>query len=302
MTKIYLDAKHFSLTYWTILSPNDLLEGFRDRLKQLNKKLVEYVISTEIGPESGEPHCHAYFVLDTKIRGQVEATIFDVHGSHPNIQKTKRENNWTKYVVKGGNYITNIQGKVDRSLKEPAKTKDEIGKDLIEGTKSLAQLTKENPRLIFDYSRLRQSMQLYRLDTNIPERLAGPCGVWIAGPPGVGKSLLVYKRWPDHYSKNNSKWWDGYQSQDLVCCHDVDFGWKEAATHFKIWADAYPFNCETKNGTINIRPKHLYVTSNYTIDEWLKSCGIRDDSLLAAIHRRFRSYWITSEEDWEEQL
>ncbi|ALE29598.1 replication associated protein [Lake Sarah-associated circular virus-7] len=117
-----------------------------------------------------------------------------------------------------------------------------------------------------------------------PLPLPAPCGLWIHGLSGVGKTFAVYQAYPDLYSKNASKWWDGYQNQDHILFDDMDpdVG-KWAGRFFKIWADERPFIADIKGGSISIRPKIFIVTSQYTIDECFGEIQTR-----MALSRRFR--------------
>jgi len=113
--------------------------------------------------------------------------------------------------------------------------------------------------------------------------IQAPCGIWIYGESGVGKTSSVYATYPALYSKNASKWWDGYQDQDVVLFDDMDPDCgKWAARFFKIWADERPFIADIKGGSVSIRPKKFIVTSQYSIEECFGEVQTR-----MALRRRF---------------
>lgn len=131
--------------------------------------------------------------------------------------------------------------------------------------------------------------------------LKAPCGIWIWGQAGVGKSYYARKTWPEHFIKELNKWWDGYSNEVTVIVDDMDPNYASAFGRlFKIWSDAYPFVAETKGGAIRIRPERFVVTSQYRIDEvW------SDKETLAAIKRRFTEIKMLPEskdgELWKEE-
>jgi len=127
-------------------------------------------------------------------------------------------------------------------------------------------------RIAFDYSKP-------------PVELDNVCGIWIWGEPGIGKSRRARDEYPNLFSKNLNKWWDGYNGEEHVLLDDVSLSHSSWIGWFlKIWADRYPFQAEIKGGTLNIRPKTLVVTSNYSIETLFPI----DIQLQQAILRRFK--------------
>lgn len=101
-----------------------------------------------------------------------------------------------------------------------------------------------------------------------PPSLETTCGVWIYGPSGTGKSHFISSTYPNSFIKDASKWWCGYNGEEVIWLDDVDPEQSKWLARFlKIWADRYPFQAQTKGGSIIIRPKRFIVTSNYSIDE-----------------------------------
>lgn len=108
--------------------------------------------------------------------------------------------------------------------------------------------------------------------------------IWIQGPSGCGKSKYVRDNWPTFYTKPMSKWWDGYNMEDVVLLDDFDPKHAEFLSYYlKIWADHYTFNAEVKGGMLHIRPKLIIVTSQYRMPDVFK-----DLETLEAIGRRFK--------------
>ncbi len=109
--------------------------------------------------------------------------------------------------------------------------------------------------------------------------------IWIVAPTGYGKSTYARTKYPDYYDKGPNKWFVGYKNQSTILCDDFGpeqcryLGW-----YIKRWADVFPFPAETKGGGKTIRPKHIVVTSQYTIDQ----CWLDQDKVAEAIYNRFK--------------
>lgn len=92
---------------------------------------------------------------------------------------------------------------------------------------------------------------------------------WFYGDTGTGKSYAARdEAGADVFLKSAcNKWWDGYRGQEHVILEDMDRTHKYMGFYLKIWADRYAYPAEVKGGAVRCRPKRIWVTSNYSIDE-----------------------------------
>jgi len=106
---------------------------------------------------------------------------------------------------------------------------------------------------------------------------------WVWGPPGSGKDRFVLKEIGDrpHYKKSIEPYWDEYDDEEDVLIRDYDGG---EARNLKIWCDRYAFDGRRMFGRDQciIRPKRIWVTSNFHPDDLFKGVD------AAAMRRRFQ--------------
>lgn len=131
------------------------------------------------------------------------------------------------------------------------------------------------------------------LAQTVPSPLHQLENFWYWGPSGAGKSVSARKYISElsHsvYLKDCTKWWDGYEHEDVVLIEELGPQHFPSLTELlKKWSDYYPFNAEVKGGYMLIRPKKVIVTSNYSIDELFNTAMDREP-----VNRRFSSVEFT---------
>lgn len=136
--------------------------------------------------------------------------------------------------------------------------------------------------------------RLFQDNPIIPADLLERDNKWIVAPSGYGKSTYAREMYPDFFDKAPNKWYIGYKNQTTILLDDWGpkqceyLGW-----YMKRWGDTFPYPAETKGGGMMIRPEHIVVTSQYTIEE----CFEDDELIREAIMNRFQvirlEHWKT---------
>jgi len=88
----------------------------------------------------------------------------------------------------------------------------------------------------------------------------------IVGEPGTGKTRIAIEDGAIQVYKTKN-FIGGYNGEDIVLFDDVD---KETFTDRQTWLqllDRYPMKINIKGGFRNWKPRKIYITSNYSVDE-----------------------------------
>lgn len=98
-----------------------------------------------------------------------------------------------------------------------------------------------------------------------PVNGAMPKGIILWGPTGSGKSHWVYSKYnaKDVFSKNNSKWWNGYTGQRVVVINEFKFTKDIDQDYLKNLCDKYPFMVEDKGGMLDCSVDTVILTMNH---------------------------------------
>lgn len=235
---------------------------------------VEYLTYGRERGESGTPHLQGYiYFTNAKSFPAVRKCLPGCH-----IEPAKTISEAIDYCHKEGDFYEHGSRPIDVT-KRGQLEKDRW--DSIWESAKVGEVSRiPSDVLVRYYSSIKRIGKDYMVK---PHDLESPCGTWIHGVSGVGKSYSVRTLFPDLYAKNASKWWDGYQAEDNVLFDDLgtsEVGW--ISRFLKIWADQYSFIADVKGGSVCIRPRRFIITSQFTIRELFT-----DQTTVDALERRF---------------
>ena len=244
-------------------------------------KMQYLVYQLERGENTNHLHYQFYVQLKRNQRLSYVKTCFP--GAHLEIQMGSNDEA-RDYCMKED---TRVDGPWEFGEFKPSATRGQSGKrtdlhDVIDMVREKRPREEYlfNPAYVKYYRGIEHIRLLSEQDYNHKE-----CrGIWIYGPPGVGKSHYVRENYPDLFMKAQNKWWDGYNGQKSILIDDFDRQGACLSHHLKLWADKWACTGEFKGGRTKLQHHHLIITSNYTIEDIFADT---DAELKTAIKRRF---------------
>lgn len=252
----------------------------QDHIELLSTIDCVYVVYGKETGESGTPHLQGY--IRFKNPKSMSTVIKAMPGSHIEIKKGTPQQA-IDYCKKDGDFTE--RGEAPKTQEDKGTAGGDAQKRRYEEAFQAAKdgRMEDIPAdlLTRHYATYKKIRMDYATKPNPLEELANE---WVYGPTGTGKTRAAHEAHPDAYIKKaNTKWWDGYQGQDVVIIDDFDKYHVALGYELKIWGDHNAFPAETKGSTSLIRPKKIIVTSNYHPSEiW------QDEQTLQPILRRFK--------------
>lgn len=263
-------------------------ENTEEKLQDLSCTYLIY--GYEISPTTNRPHLQGYVYFPNP--RTTTGVIKDLNKlcTEPYVRPAKGapEQNFD-YCSKDGYYY-------ERGLRPKSEKEKGVTEKLRWETARTSAIKGDFSSIPADiYIRYQASLKrIRREDGDPPVNLdcaaaGGTYGLWIWGPPRVGKSHLARTKYTPLYLKDTNKWWDGYDGEPYVLIDELCPEQCKYMVHFlKRWADRWVFSAETKGARIQARPQLIIVTSNYSPDD----CFTGVD--LDAIRSRFKVMHMTT--------
>lgn len=280
-------------------SKHYVFTSFENELVFDDESMVYMVYGREVCPTTGKRHLQGFVSFKSKRTMRKSKELLCDDKAHLEVMRGTVEQAVT-YCKKDGDFIEFGTKPKEKNVAGGEARKRQYD-DAWEAAKSGDYESIESSIKLHCWSNIIKIRAHYQCQINIPNLEPGSIvGTWIVGSAGVGKSFFarstVELRGFKIFNKALNKWWDGYADEEVVLIEDIDdFSQKHMSHHLKIWADEYPFIAEVKGASLKIRPRHVIVTSNYTIGYLWRE----DSSLEAAIKRRFHVIEAYSREDFD---
>jgi len=249
---------------------------------------VAYVVYQLERGEAGTPHLQGFIWLKRaqrmawlrKLEGRTaEGDVFHVfERAHLIASRGNAEQNKT--------YCTKSEGRLEGPWELGSLPKQGDRTDLAEAAQVLMRtgdIRQVDPGLLLKYA--SGCLKIAALAP--PPRRDDLRVVTIVGPTGIGKSYAVHDLFPDVYvvnMGNSGLWWDGYTGQPAVMFEEFK-GQVQLQKMLQI-LDPYPLRLEIKGGLVPARFTIVFITSNYTPDQWYKNEDGNRDAEMAALRRR----------------
>ncbi len=270
----YIPRKQWFLTYAQV-PPTFLKEGLLEHIKSI-EEVQDYVVAQELHQDGGT-HFHVYVKFKGDGVAPKDVLKFKWVDRTAKAESCRSPQAVMKYCKKDGDYITNIVNLVTYGKNKMKKMTTFL---LEHGVNKAVEDGEVSMRGV---KRLRQDVADFKLHELAVEPTIHCKGIWIHGPTGAGKTTAALQRYPGCFRKPPTKWWDGYEGQEVVLLDDLRKKNAEFIVYYLTqWMDRHaPPAGEVKGGNMPLPFKWFVVTSQWSIDEMFDEPRDRD-----AIQRR----------------
>lgn len=174
----------------------------------------------EVG-EGGTRHLQGVVYLKSRMRLAQVKRVPGLERAHLEVMRGTWEQAKT-YALKDGDILIS-----EGEGPQPGKRNDlKEAMEKMKGGMSLKELHYEEPAVVARYPKFFAQLDDFR-SRDLERQPIMPKCIWIHGPPGVGKSHIVYE-WSKTLSekpfwyKEDRGWWDAYTGQEVVIINEFD--------------------------------------------------------------------------------
>lgn len=262
---------------FTLPNPTD-----EDKLTALPEKFTVFAYALEIAPTTGTPHLQGFLRCKNPVRCSAIIKYFNSRAHVEPMYGSFKQS--AAYCSKTDELV--ILGEMPMEKSDQGQQQKDRWHDIMALVKAhdYATLERKYPR---EWLLHGKKWIGYKTPTTAPIEAPKDAleNYWAYGPTGTGKSsqirLWCKQQEVPYYLKKMDKWWCGYNHEPMVILEEVAPDWSGKSA-LKLWADHGEFPVNIKNGSMVVNPKHIYVTSNYTLSECFEGTD------LEPMRRRFR--------------
>lgn len=250
--------------------------------------LFKYIVyGKEVGEEKQTPHLQGFFYLhNQKTKGAMLKLLKRHEKSHIHIEQMRGTTAEAIAYCKKDGEVTELGEQPKQGHRSDIDALRQDMKDRL----PMHELQERHAYFLLRYPQGCKLLRTTCLRLDEPYDHDTVRGIYIWGPPRMGKSTYVRNNYEDIYMKQQSKWWDGYEGEKTVLLDNLN---THTLCHYlKIWLDKFGFRGEIKGGTICPRYTTFIITSNYSLDD--PKITDNDPIMALAIKERCEIKHITS--------
>lgn len=214
----------------------------------LNWSYSYLIIGKEVG-SNGTPHLQGYIEWGNPKRFSTLKNL------NPRIHWENRKGSAeqaAKYCMKDGDYIE----RGERS-QQGKRTDLDIACEMIIDKTPMKDIAIANPSTYVKYHKGLEKLKFIIQE----DRTEAPKVFWRWGKSGVGKTRYCVDKHPDHYIKDGTPWWDGYEHQEAIIIDDFCGLWP--FRDLLRLLDRYAYQGQVKGGYVKINSPYIYITCEY---------------------------------------
>lgn len=259
---------------WTLFADDVHVAAALLKAHWASMYVCDYAIAgVETCPVTHRLHLQGYMQFNKRVGVTTAKAAFCTpewsYAPHLEAQLAEKSKAAIVYCQKDGEVVLEHG---EPNLDTPGKRNDlkRVREAIVEG-KSLNDLFRDEPDLYGSLVRYYKGIAR-SLDPLQKRRTRGPVSAeWHFGPTGCGKSYYAYAQAAEGeecYTKDNTKWWDGYDGEDVIVWDDIRGGYPAQFVDMLRLLDGRFDRGQNKGGYTRITATKVIFTSPISIFMW----------------------------------